>query len=72
MGPCGWALLVHAAFVLPLPFRGVSGDPLAFTGPTADVAGVFWAGSPSQETAASLLPQSRLRPRGNLTAGSQS
>lgn len=67
----GCALLVRAAFVLPFPFG--LGDLLIFTGLNAVITGVFRAGSPSQETAASLLPKCLSRvcaPEGILQPGS--
>ena len=58
MACLSWDLLVRAAFVLPFPFC-LAGfcDPLSFTGPNVVIAVSFCAGSPSQETAASLLPE---------------
>lgn len=70
--PFSWALLVCAAFVLPFPL-GVWCDLLTFTGLNVAIAGVFRAGSPSQETAASLLPECLSRvcgPEGILQPGS--
>lgn len=52
LGSPAFALLLFS------PFRSAGlGDPLTFAGLNAVIAGVFRAGSPSQETAASLLPE---------------
>lgn len=62
------------ALLLFSPFRSAGlGDPFSFTGLNVVIAGVFCAGNPSQETAASLLRECLSRvcsPEGLLQPGS--